>query len=139
MKTRPRWTTIGSWLLWPLTFSCAAASGTLREYAASPERLRAAVGRALKDHADVTEEGARIETGWGPERAGEEQGILLGQSYRYRVRHAVELEGAAVRVRSAVERRAAAGPRATRWERVDAAPVEEALLDAIANELEKVP
>jgi hypothetical protein len=101
--------------------------------------VRVAVRAALAGYGDVDEAGDRFETGWSVERVAGEQGIVLGHGYRYRERHEVVLAGAAVEVRSSVVRRAPGGPRANRWERADPARAQQALLDAVAKELEKAP
>lgn len=137
MKTWPKWTTTASSLLSLLISSCAGPAAE-RGYDAPPERVRVAVRAALREFAEVREEGDRFTTGWS-ERPGAPGGILLGNEARVRVRHEVEVRGTAVEVRSIVERRPPAGPRANRWERTDPGPAETALLKAIGRELEKTP
>lgn len=99
--------------------------------------MRSAVLRALAGYEDLRQEEGRTVTGWGPAAPdGREQGSLLGHEYRYRASHAVTLEGSRVSVTTRAERRAPGGPRSIRWERVDPAPFREALLDAVAKDLE---
>jgi len=86
--------------------------------------VREAARRALQEYRDATIEGARIETSWGPERdLTREQGPLLGNSYRARVRYRLLFTevpgGTIVGVLATVERRAPGGPRSIRWERVE--------------------
>lgn len=130
--------TIALWLLSPLTSSCAGPA-TGRAFDAPPDRVRAAVRVALRDFAEVREDGDRLATGWSAERPGAESGLLLGNEYRVRLRHEVSLAGSQVSVRSTVERRPPGGPRANRWERVNPRRAEEGLLAAIGARLETTP
>jgi hypothetical protein len=95
--------------------------------------------KSLREYPDVRVESGRILTGWSRERPAQEQGLLLGNAYRCRVRHDVFLEGSVLRVRSAVVRRAPGGARSIRWERVDPEGAERALLESIDEKLEKLP
>jgi len=135
---RPTSTTMLSLLPSLLISSCASAPSVRRAFDAPPERVREAVLSALAGYEDVRDEGGVIATGWGPETDGAPQGLFIGNDYRVRVRHRVELRDSAVSVASVVERRAPGGLRANRWERADGGGrPEAALLDAIAARLER--
>lgn len=103
---------------------CSAASPREgRASSAPPQVVLESAKSALQEHKDVEIEGLRITTSWGPERdLALEQGPLLGNPYKARVRYIVELEpcgtGTIVRVAATVERRAPGGARSLRWERV---------------------
>jgi hypothetical protein len=121
-----------------LISSCVATRTHQDAFDAPPERVREAVLSALAGYDDVRDEQGVITTGWGPETDGAPQGLFIGNDYRVRVRHRVELRDSVVSVSSVLERRAPGGLRANRWERADGGgKPEAALLDAIASRLEK--
>ncbi len=127
-----------SLLISSLAPGCASTPSVRHAFDAPPERVREAVLSALAGYDDVRDENGVITTGWGPETDGAPQGLFIGNDYRVRVRHRVELRDSAVSVASVVERRAPGGLRANRWERADGGgKPEAALLDAIASQLEK--
>lgn len=121
-----------------LISSCAAAPASERGFAAPPDAVRAAVRRSLAGFEDVRQEEGRFTTGWGPAVLSDrEQGSLLGHEYRYRASHEVSVDGSKVTVSSRAERRAPGGPRSRQWERIDAEPFREALLEAVAKDLKE--
>ena len=97
---------------------------------------------ALRDHAEVQEEGNTIVTSWGkPRKTLQEQGYLFENRYEIRVKYRVELEavagGTAVRILAGVERRPPGGPRSLRWERIASdGSAEKSLFDEVALGLE---
>ncbi len=128
------------WIIAVVIGGCGApAPAPSRTFAAPPPALLEAVWDALRDYADRRVEEDRVETSWGPEREdAREQGLLIGNAYKIRVRYSVRIDASSVvRVRATVERRAPGGPRSLRWERVESdGRAEQELLDAIARRVQ---